>query len=228
MIEDIKIVVMVINLARRTDRLRKIYAETSGLGLDVKRVEAVDGLEIRSSNLPGSLTSSQSACFQSHKRAWRNLSSSDFEYALILEDDAVFGRSVNARYLNNLVKAMTVNQIDVLQVGWITNLYRRSLSSIPSLILNSRALKWEGGREIFVRGEFRAGSHAYLISKKAAALLSSSADSSLIPIDTYLGYLAQYFRRLTTLSICRLLSSKIEQQSRKSSRSAVDSDVVSR
>jgi len=101
----------VINLDRSTDRLEAITRQLGELGLPFLRIPAVDGkqaspeqkacIDERSyqrkhgkPSLPGEL-----GCYLSHVKAIQTFMLSDAPFALILEDDAIFGEGfVDAVY----------------------------------------------------------------------------------------------------------------------------------
>ncbi|MGB3316546.1 MAG: glycosyltransferase family 25 protein [Albidovulum sp.] len=87
----------VINLARRPDRLASIAAQLGRLGLDWKRVEAIDagdGRELRPAFGRGlkarafPATRGDIACSLTHQRLWRQIAEAG-RPAVVLEDDAI-------------------------------------------------------------------------------------------------------------------------------------------
>lgn len=73
----------VISLESRKDRLDKFLF--SNKFTNIKVIEAIDGREVFNES---DLTKGEFGCYQSHVKAWKAFIESDYEYALIFEDDA--------------------------------------------------------------------------------------------------------------------------------------------
>lgn len=102
-----KCLVQVINLDRSTARLKRIASRLSGLGLDFQRLSAIDGAAVGLSGFTDSFDSdkwramhhrnpiaSELACFQSHILAIEAFLDSEYEFTVILEDDAQLADSL--------------------------------------------------------------------------------------------------------------------------------------
>jgi glycosyl transferase family 25 len=85
-----------INLARRTDRLTAMERRAGLLGLDLDRVEAVDGKSAGSSAIDrwfapggplGEIPKGDKACLLSHRLAWERFLATPDRHAAFLEDD---------------------------------------------------------------------------------------------------------------------------------------------
>ena len=85
-----------INLARRSDRRRKMTEQLAALGLPVRLVEAIDARQVpdavaarkfAASGPLGPLPKGDRCCTLSHMRAWEMFLASSDAHALILEDD---------------------------------------------------------------------------------------------------------------------------------------------
>ncbi|MDJ0522233.1 MAG: glycosyltransferase family 25 protein [Planctomycetota bacterium] len=92
--------VLVINLDRRPDRMAAMARQLEGLGLEYERVQAVDARDlagdpregIRVPSNPYPFTLPEIACYQSHRRCWEILVDSGASNALILEDDVILSQ----------------------------------------------------------------------------------------------------------------------------------------
>lgn len=99
------IALYVINLDRSPDRLARMDAQLSALGLEFQRVAAVDGatLDLSACQARGDIDrdfwrryhhrdmlNTEAACYLSHMRALAQFLKSDHQLALIVEDDADF------------------------------------------------------------------------------------------------------------------------------------------
>lgn len=214
-----------INLLRRPDRLARISNELGRAGLIANRVDAVDGQQLDQPKSAVLLTNGQKACWESHRRAWKTFLSTSKSFALILEDDAVFSPKISTEYLGDLIMVMEANGVALLQIGFIESQYRNDTLGNLSSLRNSSAVRLSGRRELVTWGQFRAGSHAYLLSREAAGILDAGAACSLTPIDEALGNLARYYRGSTDFRAGRLYKSQVQQESRKPMSLQLDSDI---
>ena len=217
------ILIQVINLERRPDRLSRISAELEKAGLSFEVQVAVDGqLETYE---PKFLSKGAIGCWKSHVNSMQRIVEANSPFGLILEDDAVLSPVVNYRFLSEMTDLMNRNQIDILQIGFIDWLYSISqdsqLSGILELLID--LLKRRGVRDPsgfrFVPGEFRDGAHAYIVNARLAEAISDIIPGPpLIPWDNYLGLLAknQMYR---DIKIARLVKSAVTQGSYPESNS---------
>ena len=88
--------IILINLARRPDRLAAMTQKAAALGLTLDRLEALDaGLlqppgEFFDDNGPlGAIPRGDKCCTLSHAKAWEQFVASGEDYAAVLEDDVV-------------------------------------------------------------------------------------------------------------------------------------------
>ena len=220
------ILIQVINLLRRPDRLKTISSDLKKAGLTFETLIAVDGL---AENFESEfLSKGEIGCFKSHINAMRRQVEVGAQYSFILEDDAKLSPEVDQSYLLKLTDLMERNRLDMLQVGFTKWLYLPSLRAgileFLIAILKGRGTRDSSGIR-FVLGEFRAGTHAYLVNNRIAEAFSlSNAEPSILPWDDWLGLIAmgQAHRKVR---IARLVNSSVSQESRISKSSVVDSDV---
>jgi GR25 family glycosyltransferase involved in LPS biosynthesis len=225
---NLELLVQVINLAKRPDRLTLISAELNKAGLSFETQVAVDGqtVEIESKFL----SKSEIGCFKSHVNAMGRQVEAGAQFSLILEDDAALSPVINEKFLSEMTKLMIRNQIDILQIGFIEHFYSLSIKrGILEFLIE--LLKGRGQKDVsgirFVLGEFRSGSHAYIINNRLAEGISRADTSpSLLPFDDWLGLIAsgQIHRNI---KIARLVNSVVAQVSRLSGGSQVDSNIGS-
>ena len=221
-----ELLIQVINLAKRPDRLALISAELNKAGLSFETQVAVDGqtVEIESKFL----SKSEIGCFKSHVNAMRRQVETGAQYSLILEDDAALSPVVNEKFLSEMTELMIRNQIDILQIGFIEHFYslsiRRGILEFLIELLKGRGQKDVSGNR-FVLGEFRAGAHAYIINHRLAEAISTTVkEPPLIPWDGYMHTLAGQIGR-GEIKIARLVKSVAAQASRLSKDSEVDSNI---
>jgi GR25 family glycosyltransferase involved in LPS biosynthesis len=220
--------IQVINLARRPDRLAQVSSSLKRAGLTAETLIAVDGqLEQSQSEF---LSKGEIAVWKSQINAMRRLVSINAQFSLILEDDATLGSEVNEKFLVEIKDLMERNQLDLLQIGYIENFYSPSLRSglLEFLIalFRNRGTKDSSGLR-FVNGDFRAGAHAYIVNARLAQAISTFVpEPPLIPWDGYLESLARGQVGRGDIRIARLVKSVVSQASRVPESLKVDSDIA--
>ncbi|MFG1287061.1 glycosyltransferase family 25 protein [Xanthobacter versatilis] len=81
--------IFVINLARRPDRLAFMRGQLDALGLAFERIEAVDGQREDVGQGTDLITPVEIACAMSHRKAWQRFLETGENRCLILEDDVL-------------------------------------------------------------------------------------------------------------------------------------------
>jgi len=221
------LLIQVINLTSRPDRLALISAKLHKAGLRFETQIAVDGktLQIDSKFL----SKGEMGCFKSHVNSMRRQVETGSPYCLILEDDADLKPVVNEKFLSEMTELMTRNNLDILQIGFIEHFYsislRRGVLEFLIELLKGRGLKDDSGHR-YVLGEFRAGAHAYIINARLADAISTNVkEPPLIPWDGYLASLAGQIGR-GDIRVARLVNSSVAQASRLTMNSRVDSNIA--
>jgi GR25 family glycosyltransferase involved in LPS biosynthesis len=225
-----ELLIQVINLAKRPDRLALISADLDKAGLKFETQVAVDGQTVESSSK--FLSKGEIGCFKSHVNSMRRQVEVGAPFSLILEDDAVLSPVVDEKYLLEMTDLMIRNQIDILQIGFIEQFYSLSISMRSGILeFLIELLRGRGQKDIsgvrFVLGEFRAGAHAYIINNRLAESISSIVkEPPLIPWDGYMHSLAGQIGR-GEMRVARLVKSVAAQASRLSENSKLDSNIAS-
>jgi len=220
------LLIQVINLATRPDRLALISAELQKAGLAFETQVAVDGQALGFQSK--FLSKGEIGCFKSHVSAMRRQTEAGAPFSLILEDDATLSPTVNEKFLSEITGLMARSQIDILQIGFIEHFYSLSIrSGILEFLID--LLKRRGQKDVsgyrFVLGEFRAGAHAYIINARLAEAISAAVkEPPLIPWDGYLTSLAGQIGR-GEMRVARLVKSVVAQASRLSAQSKIDSNI---
>ena len=221
-----RLLIQVINLANRPDRLQLMRSQLKDAGLEFETQVAVDGKKARFESK--FLSSGEIGAFKSHVNAMRRQKEAGAAYSLILEDDSALSSTVNEEFLSEMIDLMDRNKLDMLQIGYIEHFYSFSLrpgvlESVISL-LNGRGRKDASGVR-FVLGEFRSGAHAYIVSSHLAEGISSAvSEPPLLPWDDWLGLMAKS-QAHRNFRIARLVKSVVSQASRSSQNSKIDSDI---
>ncbi len=221
------ILIQVINLARRPDRLALVNSSLEKAGLTAETLVAVDGeLEQFKSEF---LSKGEIAVWKSHINALQKVIDKNAQFSLIFEDDVTLGSEVNENFLLEVKDLMERNNLDLLQIGYIEMFYSPSLRSglLEFLIalLRNKGTKDPSGLR-FVHGDFRAGAHAYIVNARLAEAISTSVpEPPLIPWDGYLESLARGQVGRGDIRIARLVKSVASQASRVPESLKVDSDI---
>jgi GR25 family glycosyltransferase involved in LPS biosynthesis len=224
--KDSRLLIQVINLPNRPDRLAFMASQLNDAGLDFETLVAIDG---KKAGLESKFLSlGEIGCFKSHVSAMRRHKETGAAYSLILEDDAALTSTVNEKFLSEMIDLMERNKLDILQIGYIEHLYSFTLRSgiLESVIdlLNGRGRKDSSGVR-FVIGEFRSGAHAYIVNKRLSEGISGAvAEPPLLPWDDWLGLMAKV-QTHRNFRIARLVKSVVSQASRSSQYSKIDSDI---
>lgn len=187
------ILIQVINLERRPDRLARVSAELERAGLNFEVQVAVDGqLETHE---PKFLSKGAIGCWKSHVNSMRRIVQAKAQFGLILEDDATLSPVVNDKFLSEMIELMDRNKLDILQIGFID--WRNSIS-IRSGILEFliALLRGRGTKDVsgvrFVLGDFQKTTHAYIVNARLAETFSETFPGPpLLDWDDYLGILAK-------------------------------------
>lgn len=172
----------IINLDRSPDRLDKMQAQFAKHGACMERVHAVDGLKYEGHYLNKSfcmlgkrqLSTSEIACFLSHRLCWEKIASGSDDYAAVFEDDMILSEKAWDLIKNG---AAWLNTIDLLKIETYNDrlYFQRNSHRVSDIFKLKRMLS------------FHAGTGGYIISKKTAALLLTLTDDSLpCPVDHYL------------------------------------------
>jgi GR25 family glycosyltransferase involved in LPS biosynthesis len=225
---DSNILVQVINLARRPDRLARITNDLHRAGINFEIQVAIDG-HLEDNNSPV-LSRGEVGCWKSHVNAMRRIEETGAQYSLILEDDAKLEFKVSPDFLSKMIKLMTVHNIDLLQIGHISQWYdvpiKAGILKYLNAYLRNRGKRDESGFR-FVFGDFRAGTHAYIVNARLAkAICLTAAEPSIRPWDGYLNSVAIGKAGLDA-RVARLRTSVVSQVSRQPDSIEIDSDIAS-
>ena len=224
------ILIQVINLERRPDRLARISAELQTAGLSFETQVAVDG-QLEPHN-PKFISKGAIGCWKSHVNSMQRIVEAKVPFGLILEDDATLDPVVNDKFLSEMIDLMKRNQLDILQIGFIEGLYSLPLRSFAAgpLEFLMALLRSKGQRDLsgvrFVLGEFRIGTHAYIVNNRLSELVSEiTPGDPLIPWDDYLGLLAKT-QMHGDIKIARLAKGVVYQESHRFKDHNPDSDIA--
>jgi len=194
----------------------------------------IEGLDARQISTPpvNSLVSINRFCiWQSHVRAMQEIADSQRDYGLILEDDAYPEPSLDwHELLQSLESSVRSQGIDKLQIGHISAAYK--VGPLRHKVLGKRGSRSKAAFTIAIgndnsmadMGVHRPVSHAYILSSRAAQILPLFNDPTWASPDAFFDRIASASLEQGRLRMGSLRKSLVEQQSRTSHRSQIDSD----
>jgi GR25 family glycosyltransferase involved in LPS biosynthesis len=218
--------IFLINLDRQPERLLSAQTQLKKLGLESKRISAVDmnSLTVQDSDL---VTLGVKACWESHRLAFISLLNSDQSHALILEDDfKVFDNQI----FLNLLNQFPLSEWDLVQIGFLTQgpvnkfsrIYKNFETDLIRVLIKvshhseilrkrySGRLRIERTRDLpkgFVPDDFMPGTHAYLISRDLASVALKLNNPQFLSADDFFTALA----KMRAFRSARLKKSNIGQ-----------------
>lgn len=220
-------IIYLINLDERKDRLQESAIQFEKADLEFNRISAE---KPKTGIANDFLTPTVEACWRSHLKTYQLFLNTNYEYALILEDDFVFNKKIDfALY----IEQMRISSIDLLQIGylrpglmnkfrWLFEEIEKSFFGFLYLVsrikplhgLSSRMRVHEAGiaNSEFTLSSFLPGTHAYIINRQLAKSILD-ANSFVLSADEFFIALA----KMRSHRICRLKFSAISQSNSKPS-----------
>ena len=175
--------VYVISFRTADDRRKIMINRLQQHGLSSLFIDAIDGKALSDADrqrytdphrrkwLPRVLSAGAIGCSLSHFQAWERLLSSDKDYALILEDDAMLAEDAS-----DIIKQLTTDMTDF---DIISIHHRKNRPILPLKPLTPT-------REVALLRYNHIGGTAYLISRKAAKRLLDGALPITYELDIYI------------------------------------------
>ena len=220
----------VINLNVRTDRWDSVLSQWRFQTIPLNRIEAIDSNSIsraEASFLPPPVV----ANWRSQCLAYREFLSTNDSHALILEDDFMLGKIK----LSLAIMEFQSQNFDFLQLGYLYNSYsdyfniwisnfrdlnlkilNRTSAGNPFLRESSKKMLVSEQAQVpfsVVLNDARAGSHAYLISRKFAEFMLTINEPTFLATDGLFIAIAN----LRFLKMGRLRSNSVKQSNSPSS-----------
>ena len=216
--------IYVINLKKDKERLHQIDNYFSKYNLNYKRIDAIDGLQIKDNkfnflekygyklNLKRELKCGEIGAAKSHFKAWKEILENKDNYSLILEDDCIIPDNV-CDILNLFEKNPSVDILNLSSTGlynieddYLKNLIKNKIKKRP-FIKNKKI--WKNiefkSHKIFNIHKFGQSfilecstmpplANAYIINKKACKCLLKSKKFMFWPIDNHWRYISYNLR----------------------------------
>lgn len=176
--------VYLINLDRSKERYQYVRKFIDGLGMEVNRISAVDGKTLKNEYIKQVLDVNKYeqylgsapklgtiGCSLSHIKTWETFLNSNFEFALIFEDDIAFDPKELKATIDDLLNNKEL---------WDINLFEIHHSGMPLSIK-----KLSNDRDLSIYLVKISHSGAYIINRKAAKNLLKNAIPIVMPVDHY-------------------------------------------
>jgi GR25 family glycosyltransferase involved in LPS biosynthesis len=179
--------IFIINLERRKDKLDRIKERIEKIKNkeEIKIIKAVDGIKIndeylnnnnykihnkwRDKNHKRPIKLGEIGCSLSHYKIWKRIVEENIEFAIILEDDAVFSDNYNEK-INEITKSI---DFDMLYLG--RKVFNKNEEEVNENMVKSNFSYWTIG---------------YILTNKGAKkLINSHFEKNIIPVDEYLPYM---------------------------------------
>mgnify|MGYP000111209627 CR=1 FL=1 len=221
----------VINLARRPDRLSRIKVRLDQCCIKWTVISAIDAEDLGQLP-PGTLvTPAEAACWLSHQRMFEHFLSTEEDFGLALEDDAVPDPSLPwPLVLTELQDFMSQTPLDYLQIGTVGVAYRSALwrrLAGPLASHSAHCTARVANRKLgVILGASSAGTHAYIFSRAFAQNVIHLNNPVWVGADGFYDRLATAMRLSRVLKMGRLIENLAVQESRASRASQIDSDVL--
>jgi GR25 family glycosyltransferase involved in LPS biosynthesis len=209
-----------INLDSREDKNLAAISQLKSTIFPFQRIRAIEYSEICEVKIPYKYFRLVSAVKKSHIKACHDFLDSNFDFALILEDDFKLPQPNFNVEIEKVCRLMKKKKLDFLQLGHLTYIESSPKNSIIDYY--TRHLFENGFRFVtFLRHPFtpivenhiRWGAQAYLINRKAGESLISLIDpDSEAPIDKELRRLSDMRKEEEfSFTVARLKKNMIKQ-----------------
>lgn len=166
--------ILMINLRRRLDRLAFMTDQLENCGLSFERIEAVDFLERDLEPTTPALSGPEHACALSHRKAWVRFLESGQQRCLILDDDVILSEKLKP-FLDD--PSNIPAGVDLLR---LETMFMRTLLGPPKACRSMRSLK------IHRMHSNHFGTAAYVISRAFAERLVRDFEDFVDGVDDIL------------------------------------------
>ena len=202
---NIQYPVFVINMDKDLNRWASVQDQAKRYGLNIKRVPAVESKDMPENELE-LVTAGVRAVWKSHMKCMQLLLESEFNHAIVAEDDFSI---IASKDLFSALLDKDLLSYDLIQIGWvipgIDNRIKRKYADIEHFIfrmlhrflllsnpkskhLNRLRVRSAGcAPKGFVSDDFQPGGHFYMVSRKFAhAILKINEPQFLATDDLYI------------------------------------------
>ena len=145
-------IAFVINLPQRTDRKESSLKRINDIGLKPEVFVATDGSKLKDSRDIRYAQDNVMALWDSHRRIWKKLLSTDHDMCFVFEDDVTFNKK-SAKAIQNIL-SLRSDTFDVIQLGFLPLSSRwnnRITENTIVLINRSKSFFWAALGKIFLK-----------------------------------------------------------------------------
>jgi len=173
---------LIINLDGESEKLQKSLTELKKANITGIRMSAIPGSSL---NLSDSLIPNRNAaaCWLSHIKSFQFLLDSNFDKALICEDD-IYIR--NVQEFKEVLNAALDLEFDIVQLGFLTHGILERAINFKKWVVAVLSGKAKVALKSYVPQDFLAGTHCYLISRGGAEKLIQLNQPPAVVADGYL------------------------------------------
>ena len=224
-----KLGIFAINLDSRPDRWESVLNQERQHQWKILRVVATTPAEIMSDGNDFT-TKEVQACWNSHMKSMKQFLETEYEYALILEDDFVASHVD----LEKLILQIEKSEIDFLQIGYLITspgmaLHQRGFNILDLLLKAITKIRFTfiekyykkkitiqeqlGVPVSIVMNDVLPGAHAYIVSRRFAIKILKLNHPVFLATDNF--FMALSFMK--TFRMGRMRKSKVAQSNSKTS-----------
>jgi len=195
----------VINLDERQDRWAEASSQFAKFPFAIERVEAVNSSDVE--NEEPYVPAGVAATWKSHQKAMRSHLETQFEYAVILEDDFLVVRDIK----KILIRVSDFKGFDLVQLGYLSpsalrkairyaigirdiflKILQKISAGIPLNSLNKLLIcEQENIPLSIVLNDIQAGGHCYLVSRKFSTAAQQMNNPCFLSADGMLMALSE-------------------------------------
>lgn len=186
---------LVINLKKDVRKREKMEMHLSDIGIDFKFLDAIYGLDLKEEELSKiadvetsrhligrEINVGEIGCYLSHINAAKMLLESDFDFALVLEDDVCVSKAILNVDTNELIQTAFEHGAEICFLGHHSTI-SRSKEPLAKIKVKFRTGLFKVKHNI----EAVHGTYGYIMSRSAAKRLVDEYSVVKLPIDHILG-----------------------------------------
>ena len=186
---------LVINLKKDVRKREKMEMHLSDIGIDFKFLDAIYGLDLKEEELSEfsdvetsrrligrEINVGEIGCYLSHINAAKMLLESDFDFALVLEDDVCISKKILNVAKNGLIQTAFEHGAEICFLGHHSTI-SRSKEPLAKIKVKYKSDLFKVKHNI----EAVHGAYGYILSRAAAKKLVDEYSIAQLPIDHVLG-----------------------------------------
>ncbi|MBP9753339.1 MAG: glycosyltransferase family 25 protein [Proteobacteria bacterium] len=196
--------VYVINLDRSKERLEYVMPQLQKLGLPIERISAIDGKKLTQKDLDekvdfDTLNISYKhayigaiGCSMSHIKAWETFLKSDFEFAVVFEDDVGFDAQKLRKAIDDLAENKNLWDVNTFNMYLFKNKKHKGL----------RVKALSDGQDLLIYLKTTPCTGCYILNRKAALKYVEKAYPIKLAADDYYARSWEFDIKFTGIEPC--------------------------